>query len=72
MQMFRATVRNTNAAVEWLVNGAVKANPAPADQFLYQVTGSGATSVVVVAARLAGQPAVIDEAKVVQINYRWP
>ena len=72
MQMFRATVRNANAAVEWLVNGVVRANPAPADQFFYQVTGSGTTSTVVVAARLAGQPGVIDEAKVVQINYRWP
>jgi hypothetical protein len=71
MQMFRASVRNSNAAVEWLVNGAVTANPAPAPLFLYRVNGSGPITVVVVGARLAGQPAVIDEAKVVQINYRW-
>jgi hypothetical protein len=72
MQMFRASVRNSNAAVEWLVNGAVTANPAPAPLFLYRVNGSGPITVVVVGARLVGQPAVIDEAKVVQINYRWP
>lgn len=72
MQMFRATVWHSNAAVEWLVNGAVIANPAPPDQFLYRVNGSGGTAVVVLGARLAGQPGVIDEAKVVQINYRWP
>jgi hypothetical protein len=72
MQMFRATVRNSNAAVEWLVNGAVTANPAPSSLFLYRVNGSGGTTVVVIGARLAGQPGVIDEAKVVQINYRWP
>jgi hypothetical protein len=72
MQMFRASVRNTSAPIEWLVNGAVTANPGPADLFLYRVNGSGVTSVVVVGARLSGQPGVIDEAKVVQINYRWP
>jgi hypothetical protein len=72
MQMFRASLRNSSAAVEWLVNGVVTANPGPSNSFLYRVTGSGGTAVVVIGARLAGQPAVIDEAKVVQINYRWP
>jgi hypothetical protein len=72
MQMFRATVRNSNAAVEWLVNGVLTANPAPSTQFLYRVNGSGGTATVVIGARLAGQPGVMDEAKVVQINYRWP
>ena len=72
MQMFRASVRNSSAAVEWLVNGGVVANPAPSHLFRYVVNGAGATQTVVIGARLVGQPAVIDEAKVVQINYRWP
>ena len=72
MQVFRASVQHTNAPVEWLVNGVVTANPAPSDLFLYRVNGSGVTSVVVIGARVSGQPAVKDEAKVVQINYRWP
>jgi len=72
MQMFRATVQHSNAAVEWLVNGILTANPAPSTQFLYRVNGTGGTTTVVIGARLAGQPGVIDEAKVVQINYRWP
>jgi len=72
MQMFRASVRNSSASVEWLVNGVVTANTFPLDEFLYQVHGAGGTTVVRIEARLAGQPGVADDAKVVQINYRWP
>ena len=72
MQMFRATVKHSGAAVEWLVNGGVVANPAPSHLFRYVVNGAGGTQTVVIGARLVGQPGVIDEAKVVQINYRWP
>ena len=72
MQMFRTSVRHSSASVEWLVDGVLKANLAPSELFRYQVTGSGSTAVVVIAARLAGHPSVIDQAKVVQINYRWP
>jgi hypothetical protein len=71
-QVFRASVWNANEAVEWLVDGVLTANPAPSTLFRYQVNGSGSTTVVVITARLAAQPAIADQAKVVQINYRWP
>jgi hypothetical protein len=72
MQMFRASVRNSSAPVEWLVNGVVAPNTAPLDEFLYRVNGAGGTTVVRIEARLTGQPAIADDAKIVQINYSWP
>lgn len=75
MQMFRATVRNSNAAVEWVVNGTPAANTPPSELFLYEPPAemdTGDTTLVVVGARLAGIPGVMDEAKVVFLNYRWP
>ena len=71
-QMFRATVRHAGTQVEWLVDSVVQGGAGTAPWFLYQVTGSGPMQVVTVAARLLGQPAIIDEAKVIHINYSWP
>ena len=73
MQMFRASVHDSaTTEVEWLVDNVVQANPLPSDLFRYEVTGSGGTKVVKITARIKAQPAVKDEAKVIQINYVWP
>lgn len=72
-QLFRATIRHsTGTAVEWLVDSVVQGGAGTAPWFLYQVTGSGSPKVVRVSVRLSTQPAIIDEAKVIQINYTWP
>lgn len=72
-QLFQATLRDAPSSnVEWLVDGALQANSPPTAAFRYDVPGSGTTKTVVVTARLAADHAVKDEAKVVQINYRWP
>lgn len=73
MQVFRATLRDSlTSDVEWLVDGVLRANAPPSSLFRYEVTGSGNTKVVVVTARIAARPDVMEEAKVVQINYSWP
>jgi hypothetical protein len=65
MRQFEATY-----AVEWLVNGALQ--PSIAQTFLYQAPNNGGTAVVTVRARLQAQPAIFDDAKVLQLNYSWP
>jgi hypothetical protein len=80
MQVFRATLRDSPTSdIEWFVHDAgtpppmVPApNPEPSSLFRYVVTGSGATKVVVVTARITAEPAVADSAKIVVTNYRWP
>ena len=73
MQVFRAAIRNSAiSGVQWLVDNVLVPNTEPSSLFLYRVTGSGSTKVVVVTARIAAQPAVKDQAKVIQINYTWP
>ena len=71
-QMFRATIRHAGTQVEWLVDSVVQGGAGTTPWFRYQVTGSGPMKVVTIAARLLGQPTIIDEAKVIQINYSWP
>jgi hypothetical protein len=74
---FQAIAFNTGAQVEWLMN----VPPQPPDVFvlqgvgpwfLYQTPANGAAAVITVRARLQGNPAVFDEAKVSQLNYDWP
>jgi len=73
MQLFRAAFRNgPSSQIEWLVDNTVQAAAGNAPWFLYQVTGSGPTRVVAVAARIKNQPSIRDDARVVQINYSWP
>jgi hypothetical protein len=71
MRLFKAAVRNSaSAAIEWLVDGVLQPGTNP--WFLYKVNGSGATKVVTVRARLQSQPAIFDDAQVLQLNYLWP
>jgi hypothetical protein len=67
---FQAIAFNTGAQVEWLVNNALQGVVGP--WFLYQTPANGGAAVVTVRARLQGNPAVFDEAKVLQLNYDWP
>jgi hypothetical protein len=81
MQVFRATLRDSpTSGIEWFVHDAgtpqpiVPApNPEPSSLFHYVVDkDKGSTKVVVVTARITAQPAVVDSAKVLVTNYRWP
>ena len=72
-QLFRATARpDSGAGVEWLVDSVVQGGTGQAPWFLYQVSGSGNTKVTTVSVRLQGNPTIVDEAKVIHINYEWP
>ena len=71
-QMFRASARHTGSPIQWLVDGVVQPSAGSDPWFLYQVTATGSHKVVTVSARLSAQPSIVDEAKVVQINYAWP
>jgi hypothetical protein len=71
MRLFEATPRDAAApAVEWLVGGVLQSGTS--QTFLYQSPNSGGTAVVTVRARLQAQPAIFDDAKVLQLNYTWP
>lgn len=67
---FEATVFNTGAQVEWLVNGVLQGTVGP--WFLYQAPNSGGSAVVTVRSRLQGNPGVFADAKVSLFNYDWP
>lgn len=69
-RQFEATVFNSAAQVEWLVNGTLQGVVGP--WFLYQTPANGGTTVVTVRARLQGNPGVFADAKVSQLNYDWP
>lgn len=71
-QMFRASVRHSDSSVQWLVDGVVQPGAGSDPWFLYQVTGTGSHKVVTISTRLSAQPTIVDEAKVIQINYDWP
>jgi hypothetical protein len=72
MQMFRATLHDSPVQqIEWRVNGSVQAGET-GEFFLYRVTGTGGTQQVTIEARIQGNPAAADQARVVQINYDWP
>jgi hypothetical protein len=71
-QLFSATLAHTSATnLDWLVNGVVQTS-GPEPTFLYVAPNNGATQMVTVRARIAGQPGVFDDAKVIQLNYLWP
>jgi len=71
MRLFKAVARNSaSSAIEWLVDGVLQAGTSP--WFLYKVSGPGSTKVVTVRARLQSQPAIFDDAEVLQLNYIWP
>lgn len=70
MREFGATVRDSSAQVEWLVDGTLQATGSP--WFLYQTPATGSTRIVTIRARLQGQPSVYDDAKILQRNYDWP
>ena len=70
VRQFEATVFNTGAQVEWLVNNAPQGVVGP--WFLYQTPAAGAPTLITVRARLQGDPGVFAEAKVLQLNYDWP
>ena len=72
-QLFRATIRHSSGtAVQWLVDSVVQSGAGTVPWFLYQLTGSGASKVVTISARLQTQPAILDEAKAIHLNYSWP
>ena len=72
-QLFRAIARpDSEAGVEWLVDAIVQGGTGLKSWFLYQVSGSGNMKVTTVSVRLQGSPTIIDEAKVIQMNYEWP
>ncbi len=71
-QLFEAKIWNSSVSqVEWRVDNVVQGGITD-PWFLYQVSGSGSTEMVSVTAAIQGQPAVVDEARVIQINYFWP
>jgi len=71
IQLFEAKLWNVASPIDWLVDEVVQAsNTEP--WFLYKVIGSGSTTMVSVKARIHSQPAVVAEAKILQINYLWP
>ena len=73
MQLFRAFPQaSASLSVEWLVGGVLQGGAGLDPWFLYQMTGTGATKMTTVTVRLQSNPAVQDEAKVIQINYSWP
>lgn len=73
MQLFRAfPQQGASPAVQWLVDGVIQGGAGPDPWFRYQVAGAGPTKMVTVTARLQSNPAVQDEARVIQINYSWP
>lgn len=71
-QLFSATIANSAAnSIDWLVDGVVKASGTE-PTFLYVAPDNGGTQMIDVRARLSAQPAVFDDAKVIQLNYVWP
>ena len=71
MRMFSATLRDTpNTQIEWLVDGVPEPGTNP--RFLYNGLPAGGGQVVTVLARIQGQPAIFDDAKVILLNYVWP
>ena len=71
-QLFSATRMHTPPGnIDWLVNGVLQASGAD-PTFLYVAPNTGGTQMVEVRARMAAQPAVHDDAKVIQLNYVWP
>jgi hypothetical protein len=72
MQFFRAQLTNSvNQVVEWRVDGVLQAGQTE-PVFLYQAAGTGAPRLVTVEARLPGEPAAVDSAKLMLTNYSWP
>lgn len=70
-QLFEARIWASAAtSLEWRVDGVLQ--PTGASWFNYQAAGSGVPRTVVVEARLAGAPAVRDEARISLSNYLWP
>jgi hypothetical protein len=70
VRQFGVIVRNGSGAVEWLVNG-VSSGVGP--WFLYKSPVTGSTNAVnTVQARLQTQPSIVDEARVLLLNYTWP
>jgi len=70
-QLFEAKLWNMESPIDWLVDNVVQ--PGSTEPwFLYKVTGSGSTKTVSVKARIQSLPAVLAEAKVIQINNLWP
>lgn len=71
-QLFSAALAHTAAtSIDWLVDGVLKAS-GPEPTFLYVAPNSGGIQMVDVRARMTAQPAVHDDAKVIQLNYVWP
>ena len=71
-QLFSATLAHTAAmSIDWLVDGVLKASGSE-PTFLYVAPNSGGIQIVDVRAQIMAQPAVHDDAKVIQLNYVWP
>ncbi len=72
---FRATVYDSNAQVEWVVDppGSPPGTVAGfGPWFLYQAPPNGGPVLVTVRAQLQGQTGVFEDAKVLQMNFDWP
>lgn len=73
MQLFRALIRNSDSTqVNWKVDGGVAPGAGNEPWYLYKAPDFGSTREVTIEASLQADPGIQSEARVIQINYRWP